>query len=80
MPTRKSAIARVVTCVLLIAVGAMLMLSGGVLLLAHFLAIDPEDTVPVIWWLGPLALGSGLLGVGVHLADRDSGRPRQGVW
>lgn len=77
----RTAWVRGVASVVLILAGVLLTLFGMMLLLASFMAIGPEDVVPVVYWLLPLAAGAGAIGAGVALAKRDSGyRAPRGGW
>lgn len=58
-------VAGLVTSVGLIIVGGMGLVLGGLLLLAGFLAIDPEDEVSIAMWVIPLLVGGASIGLGV---------------
>ena len=57
--------ARLIASVGLVILGSLGLLLGGLLLLASFLALDPEDEVAIAMWFIPLAVGTVSIVLGV---------------
>ena len=71
---------RRVSSVGLLAGGILLVGLGLLFLTASFMAMGPEDRVPLVAWILPLTLGLGMMTAGILLWPRSAFRAPPGGW